>query len=509
MMAGSQSFFKMNLRALLRGWVEIDAKADCTLSGLTLDSREVQKGDLFLACRGLTADGAEFIDAAIERGAAAVLWQPHADVQAMTLTYRSASQGQRVPVVAVVDLKHHAGFIAQRFYGNPSAAMFTVGITGTNGKTSVSQFLAHCLNQDAPSGVIGTLGHGLLDALTPSNHTTPDVVSVHRWLAQLREQGAASVAMEVSSHALDQGRIDAVELDCGVFTNLSRDHLDYHGDMARYGEAKRRLFAQPGMRYAVINGDDARLAELLHDLPDSLQVWRYGLKADADYPVRGEIVELSRHGMTLQVETPTGQGKLQSQLLGRFNASNLLAVLSVLLLHGVALETALMRLSDVPPVAGRMETFGGESQPLVVVDYAHTPDALQQVLQAVREHVAAKAKLICVFGCGGDRDKGKRAIMGSIAEKLADRVIITNDNPRDENPHDIVQDIQQGIKNPDAVYLQLDRREAIAEAIRYAAVTDIVVVAGKGHERWQIIGGQKRPFNDAAEVQHQLGGWQA
>jgi len=493
--------------ALLQGWVAIEPQADRTLNGLSLDSREVQDGDLFLACRGLTVDGAEFIDAAIERGAAAVLWQPHPGAQALPLTYRSAPGGQHVPVVAMADLKSQVGFIAHRFYGQPSAAMFTVGITGTNGKTSVSQFLADCLNQDAPAGVIGTLGHGLYGALEPSNHTTPDAVLVHRWLAQMREQGAASVAMEVSSHALDQGRIHGVELDCGVFTNLSRDHLDYHGDMTHYGEAKRSLFAQPGMRYAVMNGDDAQLVELLRDLPASLQVWRYGLQPGADYQVRGEQLKLSRHGINLQVVTPAGRGQLKSPLLGCFNASNLLAVLSVLLLHGIALETALMRLSNVPPVAGRMETFGGESQPLVVVDYAHTPDALQQVLQAVRDHVAAEAKLICVFGCGGDRDQGKRALMGAIAEQFADRVILTNDNPRDENAHDIIQDIQEGIKNPDAVYLQRDRRAAIADAIRHAGAQDIVVIAGKGHERWQLIAGQKLPFSDAAEVQQQLGAW--
>ena len=505
MMAGRFSQFKLTLSALLQGIVELKSDADRTLTGMSLDSREIQSGDLFFACPGLNVDGASFIDEAIHNGAVAILWEAQEGIHSIALSYRTKPNGDTVPVIAVANLSQQIGILADRFYGQPSRALFLSGVTGTNGKTSVSQFLAQAQSADAPAGIIGTLGHGLYLHLEMGRHTTPDAVTVHRWLADLREQGAASVAMEVSSHALHQGRVNGVTFDCAVFTNLSREHLDYHGDMESYAAAKAGLFNMPGLRYAVINSDDPTGRDLLASLPDTLQVWRYGLEAEYQPEVLGKCLSLNTDGIEVEVSTPQGDGSFHSKLLGRFNISNLLAVLSVLLLRGVPLQGALARLATIQPVAGRMETFGGNGKPMVVIDYAHTPDALEQVLNALREHTAAK--IWCVFGCGGDRDTGKRPLMGAIAEALADEVILTNDNPRSEEPEQILAAIQQGMRDPDKAEVQLDRREAIAQAVSQARPGDVVLVAGKGHETWQQIGKEKIPFSDIDEVQSQLDLW--
>ena len=505
MMAGRYSQFKLTLSALLQGIIEIKPEADRTITGMSLDSREIQAGDLFLACTGLSVNGASFIDAAISNGAVAVLWESQAGIHSIPLSYRSGPNGEAVPVIAVSNLSQQAGVLADRFYGQPSRALFVSGVTGTNGKTSVSQFLAQTLSADAPAGIIGTLGHGLFQHLEMGRHTTPDAVTVHHWLAELREQGAASVAMEVSSHALHQGRVNGVTFDCAVFTNLSRDHLDYHGDMQSYAEAKAGLFNMPGLRHAVINSDDAIGRELLANLPTNLNVLRYGLEPEHQPDVLGSCLSLSGDGVEVEVVTPQGKGHFHSKLLGRFNISNLLAVLGVLLLSGIPLQGAMARLATVKPVAGRMETFGGDDKPLVVVDYAHTPDALQQVLTALREH--ANAKICCVFGCGGDRDSGKRPLMGEIAEALADVVILTNDNPRSEDPGQILAAIQQGMRKSGQAQTVPDRHEAIAMAISQARSGDVVLVAGKGHETWQQVGEEKIPFSDIDEVASQLDVW--
>jgi len=505
MMAGRYSQFKLTLSVLLQGIIEITPEADRSISGMSLDSREIKSGDLFLACTGLSVDGANFIDDAISNGAVAVLWEAQTGIQSIPLSYRSKPNGNAVPVIAVSNLSQQAGVLADRFYGQPSRALFVSGVTGTNGKTSVSQFLAQTQSTDAPAGVIGTLGHGLYQQLEMGRHTTPDTVTLHRWLAELREQGAASVAMEVSSHALHQGRVNGVTFDCAVFTNLSRDHLDYHGDMRSYANAKAGLFNMPGLRYAVINSDDPAGQELLTRVPDSLKVLRYGLEAEQQPDVLGKCLSLSSDGIEVEVMTHQGKGRFHSKLLGRFNISNLLAVLAVLLLKGIPLQDALARLATVKPVAGRMETFGGENKPLVVVDYAHTPDALEQVLTALREHT--DAKVWCVFGCGGDRDAGKRPLMGEIAEAMADAVILTNDNPRSESPEQIIAAIQQGMRNPDQAQTLPDRREAIAMAISQARRGEVVLVAGKGHETWQQIGNEQIPFSDIDEVESQLEVW--
>ena len=505
MMAGRYSQFKLTLSALLQGLIEIKPEADRSITGMSLDSREIQAGDLFLACAGLTVDGASFIDDAISNGAVAVLWEAQVGIHSIPLAYRSPPKGEAVPVIAMNNLSQQVGVLADRFFGQPSRALFVTGITGTNGKTSVSQFLAQTQSADAPAGIIGTLGHGLYQQLDQGRHTTPDAVTLHRWLAELREQGAASVAMEVSSHALHQGRVNGVTFDCAVFTNLSRDHLDYHGDMQSYTEAKAGLFNMPGLRYAVINSDDPVGRDILKKLPANLGAWRYGLDAEHHPEVLGKCLSIGSDGIEVEVVTPQGKGQFHTRLLGRFNISNLLAVLAVLLLSGIPIQGALARLATVKPVAGRMETFGGEDKPLVVVDYAHTPDALEQGLKALREH--CDGRLWCVFGCGGDRDAGKRPMMGAIAEKHADEVILTNDNPRSEDPERILADIKQGMRNPDQVQMQADRHVAIATAITQATAEDVVLVAGKGHETCQQIGNDRIPFSDIDEVKSQLDVW--
>ncbi len=506
MMADPRQPREFSLSTLLEGICPIEAAAERLVTGLSLDSRRLRPGDLFLACQGQTVNGAEFIDKAIERGAMAVLWEPDKGVDVIRLSYRQAGRIRPVPVIAVDNLSALTGHLAHRFYGRPSSALFVTGITGTNGKTSCSFFLAQCLAEDAPGGIIGTLGHGIYPQLQAGTHTTPDAVTVHRWLAELRDQGATSVSMEVSSHALDQGRINGVEVDCAVFTNLSRDHLDYHGNMQRYAEAKRNLFLSEGLHHAVINIDDHAGRNLIAHLPDGVKHLSYGLVADNLPDILAHNLRHTGHGIEFEVITPQGRGQLTTGLLGDFNVSNLLAVLGVLLQRGVALDAALARLSRVRTVPGRMETFGGGAQPLVIVDYAHTPDALEQALAALREH--CRGRLWCVFGCGGDRDTGKRPLMGAIAEQRADRVVLTSDNPRSEDLLHIIDAIRAGMIRPDEAVVVPDRHNAIETAIRHARPGDVVLVAGKGHENWQQTGAERKPFSDSAEVQACLQVWQ-
>ncbi len=505
MMAGVHTRYRFSLGALLQDLLPVPEAADRPVTGLCADSREAMPGDLFVARRGLTVNAADFIDDAIARGAVAVLWEPEPGVQAVPVAWRHPASGTPVPVLAMPGLGAQLGEIADRFYANPSRALEITGITGTNGKTSVSHFLATALSAEAPWGVLGTLGCGLVGDLAPTTHTTPDVIRVHRALAELRESGAAGVAMEVSSHALDQHRVDGVRFDYAVFTNLSRDHLDYHGDMAAYAEAKARLFRWPGLRGAVINVDDETGRMIRAELSPETVRLTFGLEPEHHPDLLARDIELTPAGFTARVETPLGAGTLHAPLLGRFNVANLLAALGVLLLRGMPLATALARLAAVTPVPGRMESHGGDGRPTVVVDYAHTPDALAQVLGALREH--GPERLICVFGCGGDRDRGKRPQMGAVAERLADRVVITDDNPRSEDPAAIRAEILAGLQAPEAALNIPDRARAIAEAVATAGPRDIVLVAGKGHENRQILGAGQIPFSDADEVRRALEAW--
>ena len=490
------------LSVLLEGIATLASDDDRMAAGVALDSRQVQPGYLFLACTGLMQRGHDFIAAAVAQGAIAIAYE----VEAGETAFLSAQVGN-VPMLAVQQLSQQAGLIAERFYGHPSQDLLVVGITGTNGKTSCSQFLAQAMSDaDHPCGIIGTLGNGLVGQLLPGTHTTPDAIRLHQLLAEMRSGGARSVAMEVSSHALAQGRVAGVSFTAAIFTNLSRDHLDYHGDMAAYAAAKQRLFHAPDLRYAIVNGDDAFGREILANLRPGVTVVSYGLGEPVapELPhVQGVIEQQARSGLSMAVQSPWGAGRVQLPLLGRFNASNLLAVAATLLVTGVPMTEVLQRLGALRPVTGRMECFGGDGRlPLVVVDYAHTPDALEQVLAALREH--CRGKLWCVFGCGGDRDRGKRALMGDAAARLADKVIITDDNPRSEDPAQIAADILAGTDASAAVEVMHERSSAIAAAIKQAGADDVVLVAGKGHETTQQVGIRKLPFRDQEQVQRYL-----
>ncbi len=504
------------LSQLLAGIVplnsSVDSALDCIVSGLTMDSRQVRAGDVFMACAGHQVHGVYFASQAIKQGAAAVLVEENA---AVSKEVEELRHSEVVPVISVSQLSHKVGVIAERFYDHPSKALTAVGITGTNGKTSCSQFLAHALSEDKPCGVIGTIGNGLFGQLESASHTTPDAVSLHGLFKRFLEQGAASVVMEVSSHGLIQGRVAGVSFDVAVFTNLSRDHLDYHGDMENYSAAKKMLFQMPGLQHAVINADDAFGRLLINGLPQSLHTVSYGIEADSD--VHATNLIFSPHGIAFDVVTPWGNGTVNSTLLGRFNVSNLLAVLTTLLVLGMPLAKALQRMQRLATVPGRMErvSYSGLG-PVVVVDYAHTPDAVEKALSSLREHFKNQDKthdmrghnIFCVFGCGGDRDQGKRAVMGALAEANADKIVITNDNPRTEDPNRIVSDILQGITQGDYAQVILERPQAIRWALEQATNNDAVIILGKGHEQYQIIGKEKRHYAGdcaiAAEIAEEI-----
>lgn len=478
------------LSALLRDVVEVPASADPAVRGVKFDSREVKPGDLFLAVSGARTDGRDFIAEAVRRGAVAVLYEAG---KILSLEF---------PVVAleVPRLREYAGIVADRFYGQPSRELVVIGVTGTNGKTTCTQLLAQTLDRPPKRcALIGTLGYGFPDALDTSLHTTPDAVTVHRLLRRFADGGAGYVGMEVSSHALDQGRVNGLAFDVAVFTNLTREHLDYHGDMASYGASKAKLFDLPGLAHAIINADDVFGRALIANVGGRLKVASYGIDHG---DIRAHSVRPTHDGLRLRVATPVGAIELHSPLFGRFNAYNLLAALASLLALGIGLEDAAERLSQAQPASGRVERFGGRrGAPLVVVDYAHTPDALQKVLMALREHVSGK--LCCVFGCGGDRDRGKRPEMGRIAEELADTVVLTDDNPRHESGDAIVADILAGMRRAPRVIR--DRRAAIATAVAEAGPDDVVLVAGKGHEDYQQVGDQRLPYSDRATIKKLVG----
>ena len=478
---------QMTLHELADGLFDVSGQDDRVLTGMTADSRALQPGDAFIAVQGLTTHGLSYLRAEQAAKAAVVLYETPVPGSAFI-------PDNAVPVPALKTLQAQ---IASRFFGAPSQAMTMVGVTGTNGKTSTVQLIAQAFTlQGRTAGTIGTLGTGLYGRLQSGERTTPDVIAVHRALATMRDDGAQAVAMEVSSHALDQGRVDAVAFDTAVFSNLTLDHLDYHGSMQAYFEAKAKLFAWPGLRHAVINIDDAHGRQLAENLPHGLQCLRtssQGREAD----LRAEALVLGLDGMHFMLVHGAERATVASPLLGRFNADNLLAVAGVLLADGMGLGDVAALLGRLSPVDGRMSRLGGlHGKPLVVVDYAHTPDALEQALKTLRAH--SQARLICVFGCGGDRDRSKRPLMAASAEQWADAVWVTDDNPRSESGDAIVAEIRAGFDKAEAVRIQRDRRAAIAEAIAAAGPQDIVLIAGKGHETYQEVDGVKAPFDDRA-----------
>lgn len=479
---------------------------------LVTDSRAVKPGDTFVAYPGEQSDGRKYISQAIEKGASAVIWEAQ---------HFAWNEGWNIANLGVTDLRHKAGFIADAVYGAPSEHLWMVGVTGTNGKTSTCHWIAQALNQVGKKcALIGTLGNGFADALQASANTTPDAILVHALLAEYLSVGARAVAMEVSSHALTQGRVNGVRFDVALLTNLSRDHLDYHGDMESYAAAKRSLFDWQALKFAVINFDDAFGAELAMQLLDKeVEVIGYGLSDAALHlaehhgmrMVYGKLLQMNAQGQRMEIYSSWGMGELYSTMLGRFNAANLLGALAVLLASEVALDDALRALGKVESAKGRMQKIGNAGQPVVIVDYAHTPDALEKVLVTLREvcadsHASQTGKLICIFGCGGDRDRGKRAMMGRIAEKFSDSCIVTSDNPRSEDPQQIIAEVVGGMAMTNHKIIQ-DRAAAIEYAIGQASADDTVLIAGKGHEDYQEIKGVKYPFSDAAVAMQALQRW--
>ncbi len=451
---------------------------------LTTDSRRVRPGDVFLAFPGAHVDGRDFIGQAMANGAAAVIAEGG----------RKVGAGDTA-IVEVAGLAALSGEIANLVYGRPSEKLWLAGVTGTNGKTSVSQWIAQGMDAlGQRCAVVGTLGNGFVDALAESPNTTPDAITLHAALAGFLEHGATACAMEVSSIGLDQGRVNGAAFDVAVFTNLTRDHLEYHGTMEAYAAAKEKLFAMPGLGAAVINLDDAFGVELARRLRGRLPVLGYTLGAGAagtDQVLRAENLRMGAVGIEFELNGAT----LAAPVVGRFNASNLLAVAGALLARGESLEAIAAALRAIRPPPGRMQALGGHGMPLVVVDYAHTPDALEKALGVLRETAAARGgSLVCVFGCGGERDPGKRPQMGAIAEALADRVLLTSDNPRGEDAQAIVAAIAAGMRR--APQVEADRARAVAEAVADAGVRDVILLAGKGHEPYQEIAGVRHPYSD-------------
>ena len=481
-----------SLSSLLLNIVHVHSHFDGIVSGLSLDSRSVKPGHLFFALWGTQSDGRRYVNEAMARGAIAVLCEGEPTPQ------QWACHDSKVPVFFVVNLAAHVSHIVNRFYNYPSNGLKMIGVTGTNGKTSCTGFINQALTKLGQCcASIGTLGMGIAKDLKATGMTTPDAIQLQAQLAQFKKQQVQTVVMEVSSHGLEQGRVKGVAFDIGVFTNLSRDHLDYHGDVESYAAAKQRLFAEYPLQHAIINWDDDFGRQLIQRFKDRLSIYAFSLHEpthDAPPTIWARHIEMSLSHTKIVVVTPWGEATINTSLLGHFNISNILAALTTLLLLDIPLSEAVAAITQLQPISGRMQTFKQAQRPRIVVDFAHTPDALAQVLKSL-QHYKPK-QLYCVFGCGGDRDQGKRPQMACIAERYAHKVIVTSDNPRSEDPLKIIADIMIGFSNPDKVQIEVDRKTAIAAAIQQATVEDIILIAGKGHEQYQLFAQQKLPFCD-------------
>lgn len=474
------------LNDLIKNYTSTISADNPKITNLSSDTRTLKKGDLFFAL------GTQHIDVAIQKGAVAIICD-------QDVTPRN------IPIITIKSLREKMGAIAAQFYNHPSQAMKIIMATGTNGKTSCTQYIARVLTMaNIPAAVIGTLGNGKPENLQPSTHTTPDAIQIQQLLAEFHDQDYKAVTIEATSHGITQHRLNGTHADIAIFTNLTRDHLDYHQTMEKYAQAKRQLFDFPGLKYGVLNADDAYGKLWLRDLHPHLNVYAFSTQThpcvDTDIPlIHAHHIELQPHGMKAEITTPWGDGVLHTHLLGKFNLSNLLAVITALGILGLSLPDILRYVKDLTSVPGRMQTLGGaEQKPLVVIDFAHTPDALAKTLQALRTH--CQGELWCVFGCGGDRDKGKRSEMGKMAGMHADQIIITDDNPRSEDPHEITAQIREGVPDGVSVIIEHNRHRAIAHAIDCADSTDVILIAGKGHETHQIIGDEKIPFSDFLEA---------
>jgi UDP-N-acetylmuramoyl-L-alanyl-D-glutamate--2,6-diaminopimelate ligase len=465
-------------------------------TGVADDSRQVRPGDLFLAYPGDLADGRRYIVDAVQRGAVAVFWQPGGDFDF------DQNIGLTVANLPVDALRPLAGPLAHMVYGHPSENLSLIAITGTNGKTTISQCLARAYPK--PCAIIGTLGAGFPDALVETGFTTPEATTLMRYLAEFRTKHAAACALEASSIGIEEGRMNGARVDVAVFTNFTRDHLDYHGSMEAYADAKEKLFHWPRLRTAIINLDDEFGLKLMRDT-SAMRVLGYAIgEARRDFPalVRAENLADTPAGQSFTLVLPNGRVNVETALVGRYNISNLLAVAAVLHDAGLPADDVARRLADLTPPPGRMERVGGNGEPLVVVDYAHTPDALENALKALRDVATPRNGRLCVvFGCGGDRDKGKRPQMGRIAERLADRVLVTSDNPRSEQPQAIVNEILAGMTHAE---VEIDRAAAIRRAVAEAGEQDVILLAGKGHEPYQDMGGVRLPFSDVEQAQAAL-----
>jgi len=496
---------KHTLSMLLAGmFVDPSVLAEQTITGLTLDSRKVQRGNLFISLSANKEQRALYIQQALTLGAIVVLFDAN---QVLSEQETLALVRANVNAYPIRKLADKVGCCAARFYGHPSLAMTVIAVTGTNGKTSVSQFIAQSLEfLGLPCGVIGTLGVGRLNKLQSSGMTTPDPVSLQAALANLYQQKIKYVVIEASSHALEQGRLNGVDVDVAVLTNLSRDHLDYHQDMVRYAAAKQRLFEMANIKTAVINSDDdfGRLLITRLTAKNALNLMTYSSLGQNDASLQAQTIQATSDGLNFALIGESFSADIQSGLLGRFNVDNLLAAAASLLAINLSFYSVVKALAQCHSVDGRMQCYGGNQQPHIVIDFAHTPDALQQALKSLRVHLASNGQLWCVFGCGGDRDVGKRALMGQVAELYADKIVLTDDNPRSETPATIVHDILSGIKQQQNVHIEHDRQLAIFYVVSHAKATDIVLLAGKGHEQYQEIAGVKQPFSDAVVVQQIL-----
>ncbi len=462
--------------------------------GVADDSRRVRPGDLFLAYPGELADGRCFIADAIARGAAAVLWEEHSD-----FAWNPAWPVASLPASG---LRTFCGPLAHTIYGRPSERLSLIAITGTNGKTTISQWIAQA--HPRCCAVIGTLGAGLPGQLVDTGFTTPEASTLMRYLAEFVDAEAQACALEASSIGIEAGRLDGARVDVAVFTNLTRDHLDYHGCMENYAAAKAALFTWPRLRLAVINLDDPFGRELAARSTATKIVGYTQFEATSDR--QGSLVaahvEETLTGLRFLLCAPNGRAQVETSLIGRYNVSNLLAVAAVLIDAGLTPKEVAARFAALSPVPGRLEKTGGENEPLVVVDYAHTPDALENALGALREVAVARgAGLTVIFGCGGDRDQGKRPLMGAVAHRLADRVVLTSDNPRSEDAVAILEQIRAGAPTAEVI---VDRAEAIRRIVAEAHPAEVLLIAGKGHESYQEISGVRRPFSDVAEARAAL-----
>jgi UDP-N-acetylmuramoyl-L-alanyl-D-glutamate--2,6-diaminopimelate ligase len=486
---------------LLEGFIDdnlIDQCRSISINALVQDNRKARSGNLFIAHQGYNTHGLLYAQDAVAKGVSVVLWDGDLEKRDEILD----SISNKVLCLHCDNLKYKVGAIASRYYDQPSLSLNTIGVTGTDGKTSIAHFLAQCLDAyDVHCGILGTLGNGFINDLHPTGLTTVDALLVQKTLSEIQQAGARHVVMEVSSHGLDQGRVNGVAFTTAVFSNMATDHLDYHGTLDNYAAAKKRLFYTPGLGAAVINLDDEFGRQLAKEVRDHVCVWGYSLKQDvsqykdyADYFIHVQKLKPFGNGYHLTVLTPKGEATFDLPLFGRFNVSNALAVLSTLLVSTFSLQDAISSIAAVRSVDGRVEIIAEPGKPVVVVDYAHTEQGLSAVCSSVREHF--DGELWCVFGCGGDRDRSKRPLMAQVAEKFADRIIVTTDNPRHENPQAIIDEVMTGFSSIDKVEAVLDRRQAIDIAISNAQPQDVILLAGKGHETSQIVGDVHIAFDD-------------